>query len=701
MPTQKFSLVPRAERGLASNLNQNVLGEYEDSFSVFEEVILRNSAWESMPRPTAEGLAGMTGPIRNIHFFTRITDTVGARLSQLLYHDNTTIRVFGGGTVFASAGTEPVVFTTVKNRCFHTTPSPGRLNIWNGSVSVLAGKDAPATVLTYDAYGVSDAENKVSTGTVATVNGSQSVDRVSGDFFITGGAWNGKTIYIDGIEYTVLDVPTNVLLTLTEGHKGPTGTWLYRTHYGARSWSQPPKYGYGYYNPATGHLSNIGPVLTLTEQDMKNVNTKINNIVTLGVGEVNYTKIVFFRTAKEGAALLPLKAVSGAGSATVDADGFINANVTGPVTYVDSDADDSNLGVPLGPFEAPQTDNKPPPPLRYLEYWDGRLWGIESAFPWRVRFSGNSGQIPLGVPEECWPERNYRDIPTADGYGTGLAVVGGNLLVTTERHVYTVVGGNESNYRLIKISGRGKGVRHFGISEQPGTTTDETASVIYASNDKRVWRHNPGGKIEDIGWPIQDKLNAAVMSAPYPFFVKTGSVAQKTFAVVGVWTGTIYRFYFFDLDLNYWLDPDLTGMCASSGTDYASSSLERVLVGQNTALQSGLLEGTEGFLSLGTQFLDLKERHLKKNLHSIVLYTNQIAGFTVAAGYDGGSTSALTLYATSGTPRHTGLDAVTFIPQTIRQFSTIKLQIDAPQGGDLHRIDFFFSVIPDGSKGKP
>src|ERR1019366_4658693 len=185
------------------------------------------------------------------------------------------------------------------------------------------------------------------------------------------------------------------------------------------------------------------------------------------------------------------------------ADGMI-VNTASTYTYQDYQPD-QKVGAVLGLFDAQYLIYNMPAPtdIRFAEYWNQRVFATTLSTPWRLIFSGDSGQIPLGVAEESWPSTNYRDVSATDGRITGLRVVGDSLLVCTNKAIYYVAGTNENDYNLVRLSSRGQGVNHFAIDEHPGDSTNPSSSAIYVSSDNRLWRHYTGGTVEDIGWPVQ------------------------------------------------------------------------------------------------------------------------------------------------------------------------------------------------------
>ena len=188
-----------------------------------------------------------------------------------------------------------------------------------------------------------------------------------------------------------------------------------------------------------------------------------------------------------------------------------------------------------GGFRAPQETNAKPMVLLRggatqagypfaLAYWDRRVWLINTQDPHTVVFSCDEAQCPLGIPQESYPPTNRLEIPADDGTGVALKTVGDVLLLTTQRWAYIVVGNNESNYRLMKVSASMPGVGYYQMDEFPTLTgaEGEPTTLFYLGRDRKVYQWTMGSRVIPISQPIQDKLDSFLMVYP-PLSTYTGS----------------------------------------------------------------------------------------------------------------------------------------------------------------------------------
>lgn len=174
-----------------------------------------------------------------------------------------------------------------------------------------------------------------------------------------------------------------------------------------------------------------------------------------------------------------------------------------------------------GGFRAPQFTNEKPmvllrggatqPGYPYaLQYWDRRTWLVNTQEPNKIVFSCDEAQCPLGLPEESFPPTNFLRLPSAaDGKVIGMRTIGDLLFITTQRYAYIVVGNNESNYRLMKISSSMPGVGTYQMDEFPTYTgaEGEPTTVFYLGTDRIVYQWTLGGAVTPISQPIQDQLD--------------------------------------------------------------------------------------------------------------------------------------------------------------------------------------------------
>jgi len=700
-----IDILPRRGRGLNEAGNQ--FNELWDSFAIFEHLYIHpNGWWQTRPDDLTLD-SGLSLTPRNFFIFNRVVDSSGTINSSILVVADSTIKDGGGSTLTTAFDPFEIYFESVKNRVYWAgANNPPK--IWTGATLGLGvstwGAVGPTGNLASLPYTFDSPDTKVKIGTAGVSAASPNV--TSAAQFTAGSAWVGKTILLDDVPYTIQTVPTASTMTLTTNYAGavPPSSVPFIVHYGSRSWTVAPRYAYAYYNPTTGHVTNRSPVLRLSESQMTNVAVYISGVASNPtLNGYGYTKIVIFRTAEDGSSLLPLKLPVGVG----DSNGFLN-NTGAPQAFQD-ELGDEQLGLILGLYEAP-IENDPAPNMKCIAYFDGRFWGIEQDRPWILRYSGDSGQIPLGVPEECWPARNFRQISSSDGYGTGLKVIGTTLMVFTERYAYSVAPGGDGDYRLERVSTRGFGVSQLGVAEHPGDSSEASASAIYVGRDRKLWRHFPGGRIEEIGKPIQSYLDTVEgQSTRRPFLTYIFMANNFWFLVLGIsafnaisgFTG--YNVLLYDFDQEAWYDwgyfdllntHDLVADAAGyvnpgDGKAYLGMALQSQSgEWRNTYIAMGSSLSTSNTAVMQTHPLDFGAMEVKKSLESVELYVGDpTQTFTVEAAFDGINTFyPMTQLDLSNTPRSKGFGVQTFVLQEVRQFTTLVLKITFPQGIGQERL---------------
>lgn len=318
-----------------------------------------------------------------------------------------------------------------------------------------------------------------------------------------------------------------------------------------------PTYAYAWYDPETGHMSNISPTYQVPKPtivpanfaDLANLTPSFQVDPGLmaypnATDAVRFSHIVFFRTLSTGGSTLypigslqPFVGKVHPGSASTR--GSWNPTLLGGWAGVPNQWVSSTLGagqiwydfssdadlILSGGFRAPQfTNTKPMATIRgggtqaaypyLMAYWDRRLWLISTQEPDKLLFSCDDAQCPLGVPEESFPATNALRLPSVDTKGMGLRTAGGQLILTTNRWAYTVAGNNESNYRLMKISSAMPGVGTYQMDEFPTYSGGENdpVTLFYLGIDRKVYQWTVGGPHVPISGPIQDQLDAAFVS---------------------------------------------------------------------------------------------------------------------------------------------------------------------------------------------
>lgn len=320
---------------------------------------------------------------------------------------------------------------------------------------------------------------------------------------------------------------------------------------GRLTWADtPPSYAYAWYDPQTGHISNISPVFSPEATSVSDVGIQVN----VDVGSISYppstssipryflsdrpsrwTHILFFRTLMAGGSTLyPIGSLnpyvtddSGVQTPNPDWKGLPNQVVTsippsGTGNYWYDSARDADLLI-SGALRAPQFTNNKPRIIQngvetilypaHMAYWDGRLWIAGTQDPAALHYSCDRVQCPFGIPEESFPDTNVLRIPASDGCIRGMKLIGENLLLTTERWAYTVAGNNESNYRLVRVSTRMAGVGDYQMDEFVSDVEGGGALVVFVGTDAKVYAMPLGGNAVVISKEIQTYLDAANLSA--------------------------------------------------------------------------------------------------------------------------------------------------------------------------------------------
>lgn len=738
--SKTFVLIPVDGRGLLTNWSPFNIGNYENSFSNMRDIAIRDNSWVCRAGDVSTAFPAGTGIVQHVYFYNAIDTTNAAAPTTsdaiwsvgnsspytLWFRDHTGTN----NTVTTTTDPNDLCFLTIKNRCFVAGNgcTPRIIADYPSYSTYSWGKAGPTNDLTYVGYvQASNATTKVfyqaTNGNTTATNFT--ITATAGTPYTASPTWDGKTVIFDGTEIYTIATSTTTVLTLSTPTPNNKANKNVEVHYGSLSWGvNPPKYAYAYYNPTTGHITNISPVLTISEQNMSNVNVALGNIV--GTGDSNYTRIIIFRTARDGGTLYPLFLdVSNGGSGTVNADGTMT-NSLGTLTYFDAQPD-AKLGEVLGLFDASALILNQPAPtnIKFMEYWNQRVWCNTISTPWRLQFTGDSGQIPLGVSEESWPATNYRDITATDGQITGLRVVGDSLLVCTNKAIYYVAGSTENDFNLVRLSSRGQGVNHFAIDEHPGDSTNQSASAIYVSSDNRLWRHYPGGTVEDIGWQIQNQIDTVQRTGTNrPFIVKVAPLNKNWLLILGIrnQANTGYNAFFYDFDRMTWYDWGYGGIgssntanCFGAGYLYQLSK-NSIYGGSNTGSPPTFYDIQSAAPFTGgiqptftTQALDLGSRRAKKSIEAIALYVSDdsLSGWAVQVQYDqAGGFVSYTKDTVSGTPRYRGSGVMFWSPPAPAQFHAMELKViwGTTAGSTptkVFRAEIIYRVESTGEAGSP
>jgi hypothetical protein len=407
--------------------------------------------------------------------------------------------------------------------------------------------------------GVSDATMAGGTAVVTSASNPWTVNDVGKEIIVAKAGAGGAPA--DALFGTIITFTNAGSITISVncnggGVAGVQAYWggaVSNTHAG-------PTYAYAWYDPETGHMSNISPLFTVPKPTIQGSYPDFANLsmfFSVDPGQIAYpgatdavrfSHIMFFRTLSTpgSSTLYPIGSLNpyvgkvhpgGASTRGSWNPGALSGwmglpnswALPGIVTAQDwyDFSSDSDLLL-SGGFRAPQfTNGKPMALLRggatqpgypyLMAYWDRRLWIVNAQEPSKVMFSCDEAQCPLGVPEESFPQQNFLRLPSAaDGKAIGMKAVGDMLIITTQRFAYIVAGNNESNYRLMKISSSMPGVGTYQMSEFPTATgaEGEPTTLFFLGRDRIVYQWTIGRSVIPISTPIQDQLDSALTNQP-------------------------------------------------------------------------------------------------------------------------------------------------------------------------------------------
>lgn len=190
------------------------------------------------------------------------------------------------------------------------------------------GQTAPLVAPSISLTAADPPVTNTSTGTTVSATKGSALVNNSGTVFVVGLPWVGKRIVINGRPYEISAVGATNQLTLAEGFKEDNGVGLSWTVYpGIGEWEEGPQYAHAFYNPTTGHVSNISPIAQVVEK--KQVGRTIT-VVIAGSAAINaaynagYTEIQLFRAALNGAQLVAIN------------ERLPSNNTTSNITYVET-----------------------------------------------------------------------------------------------------------------------------------------------------------------------------------------------------------------------------------------------------------------------------------------------------------------------------------------------------------------------------
>lgn len=437
-----------------------------------------------------------------------------------------TIAAYNGSYVITVTGATTFTYTFAGG----ASPATGNISatvqrlIWR-----LAGQAAPTTAPTYS---LSTNDPPYNTGTVSMTQGSAAVLGI-GTTFTAGMV--GKHISINAVDYTILSYTDATHITLTENFKEATNSYAYNIFRGVGDWLTGPRYCFSFYNPVTGHSSNVSPVVEVTEQDQfgRTITITIAGSAENTAAYNNgYTQIQLFRSAANAYILVAIN------------EKLANNNAGSAITYVETAVKfaDTYLTTDLAPFDS----NTPPPAgISCLVFHQDRAWAL--TIDGRLRFSLAFFEQPFGVAVESWPSlpQFFRVVPQP----SGMVVVGGSsvsetIVVQTARGDYSIDGFDPLTFRIFRLK-----TRYSGSFLYSAVSVDGTLVEFY--RDKRLMVF-PGG--DDVGIAIQDKLNAvrdSLLSKVrlHWYAAKNRNLLLLSVPSTGASTANDYT-YVFDLDKN-------------------------------------------------------------------------------------------------------------------------------------------------------
>lgn len=532
--------------GLVSNVSQH--SGKRGSFVVFRDVITDVANRIVKRDGTGASLGSVAGTeIQILHEYVYV-DTNGASNYYWLG------AIDSGSYIYAStdggatwAGQTLPITPTAGGRWFFLN-ADNRVFAVNGKDAMIVGVQTSANTLTWRkagqaaptaaaTYSLTTNDTPYNTGTISVTQGSSAAVGI-GTAWTTGAAWVGKVIAINGVNYTIATVTTGTAMTFTENFKEATNAYAYNVFRGVGDWLTGPRYCYAYRNSATGHLSNVSPVMEVTEQN------QFGRTITLTIAgsaenttayNNGYDQIQLFRSAKNAYTLVALNeylANNGAGSA---------------ITYVETAVKFADTY--LTDLQAPFTKNGVPPTgLSCLAFHQNRVWGLRPS-DGRYYLTLALHESNYGVVTEAWPiqvegQLFSRFLPEASGF-----VIVGNqtsatesLIVQTPRGDYAIEGVNPFTFNAVKIATRRSGGFLY-------SATDVDGQLVQFYRDKRLLAF-PGG--DDVGIAIQDKLSLvrdSLLSKVrlFWFAAKNRNFLLLSVPASGASTANDYT-YVFDLD---------------------------------------------------------------------------------------------------------------------------------------------------------
>ncbi len=505
-------------------------------------------------------------------------------------------------------------------------------------------------------YQVQSYVDTFTTSGTVTAPGATNQLTVNGFHFPPNGDWNGLEISINAPNAEVVEISSytysggNTVVTCTTSlaHAHTTATYSVigeqlvlsapvtettviatgqiRIFTGSLSWiGVGPTYSYGYYDPITGHVSNESPVVQVTERDMAGVDIQLLDMMSSPASDQDrFTQILPFRSLLAGGsgARFPI-------AMDFDPSTYQSEPNTGVSQNFFDDNPDSALLV-NGGLQAPLVNNAKPPRFSHMAYWDQRLWGAPVNDPSAVLFSGDFIQIPFGVSEESFPSLNALRISSDDGRVTGLQLVGGDLVITTERYSYTVQGVGPQYYRLVRLGAAQFGVGDYQMAEFPGDTAATQSGLLYLGRDARLYLMAPGYGNVSVSDPVANQFQEQILNddANYAMSrVQYFTAPNQRLALVSLPDNV----QMYDFDRKVWIDTnpniDVNDIARPQAfcTIYGGSRPVDLIYGNTGTVYSWMRneDGQQGCVASELSFaaIDFGTKK-RKQLNFIRIYTN-------------------------------------------------------------------------------
>lgn len=628
--TSDFRITLDGSRGLVSNVSQHS-GE-RGTYVVFRDVItdIANRIVKRDGKGATLGSVAGT-EIQTIHEYVYTDPTTGATSNHVLG------AIDGSSYIYATVNsgatwtgqTLPITptaggrwfFCNADNRVFAVNGKDAMLVAIQTSANTLtwrkAGQAAPTAVATYSLITNDPPYN---TGTISCTNGLATCAGI-GTTWVTGAAWVGKRITINGVPYTILSVSSTTALTLTETFRETTGTYAYNVFRGVGDWITPPRYCYAYRNPTTGHLSNVSPVLEITEQNQFG-RTLAVTIPGPGVAsgenfnayQNGYTQIQMFRSAKNAYTLVAINE-------------FLPNNNTGAaITYVETAAkfSDTYLTDLLAPFDQ---NGVPPVGIPCIAFHQDRMWAL--SVDGRLRFTPAPFELSYGVAAEAWPSlpQFSRRVPEA----SGLLIVGATstseaIVIQTAKGDKSVDGFNPLNFNVFGMRTRRSGGFLYSAVDLDG-------SLVEFYRDKRLMSY-PGGV--DVGIAIQNKLSTVRTSLLsgvrlHWFAAEARNLLLLSAPATGASTTNDVT-YVFDLDKGALVTEWNAGFSAFASIHDRTTGELQLLAGDSTGAVYRLLSGNNQDAGanfapvIKTAIIRPLESEAWSDIGSVEIYVNDVTG---------------------------------------------------------------------------